>query len=383
MESEVRQQLSDGHLSPDNLSLAEMFIEAYGWHNFQQARKNGPNGPASTMATSIMEAAGGVTSAAFANITGQVIYNRLMAGYKNEDFVFTKLIPEYQTEFTFEKLAKVTPIGDKALSRGEAEAYAIAGVSQDWIHGPATEDRGLIVPVTWEAIFFDRTGMVTKEASDVGHGYGLNREKRATDVVIDENAGAKSAALGGHRYHWRDVDIGATYADNSGSHNWDNLSATTALVDWTSVDAVVQLANQVLDPNTSEPVAVECKHLVVPKSLEQAAKRIIHATDVRVTTPGFNTSGNPSQTTAPNPFKDAFEVITSRYLYARMATKTNWFLGDISKAFLYFVNRKMDTQQAPTNNQDEFNRRVVLQWRVSEHGNYGTVDPRMCFKATA
>jgi hypothetical protein len=382
MESEIKERFDAGDISTNDFDLGKLFAEAYGDHHYFACRKNGPKGPHSTMATTIMEAAGGVTTAAFANITGQIIYNRLMEGYTNEEFVFTKLIPEYQTEFSFEKMAMVTPIGDKAVTRGEAEPYAIAGLSQDWIRGPVTEDRGFIVPVTWEAIFFDRTGQLTREASEVGHAFGLGKEKRAVDAVIDENAGAKSAALGGHRLHWRDVDIGATYNDNTGNHTFDNLAGTNTLIDWTSVDTVDQLFNQILDPNTNEPVAINPVHLIAPKGLEKTATRIQKATTVRVTTPGFAVSANPNQTEVANPYAGKFEVISSRYLYNRMATKTSWYYGDVRRALLCFINRKMDVQQAPSNNAAEFERRIVMMWRASEHSNFGTVNSRYLAKST-
>jgi hypothetical protein len=39
--------------------------------------------------------------------------------------------------------------------------------------------------------------------------------------------------------------------------------------------------------------------------------------------------------------------------------------------------------QAPSNNQDEFHRRIVQQYRVNERGAYVVVQPRAAVKCTA
>jgi hypothetical protein len=49
------------------------------------------------------------------------------------------------------------------------------------------------VPVTKEAIFFDRTHLVLSRAAEVGEVLGLNKEKRLIDLVI----GAKN------NYKWK------------------------------------------------------------------------------------------------------------------------------------------------------------------------------------
>jgi hypothetical protein len=327
-------------------------------------------------ARALTEANGAVMTNAFQNISGQIVYSATLDKYQSEEFVFQKLIPEVATQFLDgEKIAGITQIGDEVAVRNEADPYALAGVGEDWIFTPPVKDRGVIIPVTWEAIFADRTGQLLERCGDVGYWSGQNREKRAIDCVVDENVTT-------HRYNWRGTTI-ATYGDNSGTHSWDNLAASNALVDWTDVDAAEQVFNGLTDPYTAEPIEVEPRHLIVVKALEQTARRILSATEIRVATPGYATTGNPTETHMANPYLNKYELVTSRLLAARMATDTSWFLADVTKMAKYMVAEKMQVVQAPSNNQDEFHRRIVAQYRVNERGAYVVVQPRAAVKSTA
>jgi hypothetical protein len=111
----------------------------------------------------------------------------------------------------------------------------------------------------------------------------------------------------------------ATYNDNTGTHTWDNLTATNGLVDWTNINTAKQVFNALTDPYTGEPLDVTPKHLVAAMGLEQTALRILSATEIRVTTPGYATTGNPTQTVRDNPYRNYLQLVTSRLLGARMA----------------------------------------------------------------
>lgn len=367
-----------GDAAPSDFDMGALFEACFGWHNFVACRRD-----KQVLVTDIMEAAGGVSNAAFTGISGQIVYAETLQKYEDEEFVFTKLIPERKSPYTFEKIAGITRIGGEVLKVPEGQPYPIAGVGQTWIHGPETEKRGLIIPVTREAVFFDRTGDLLDRCGEVGYWVGQEEEERAIDCVIDENGGAKSAAVGGHRYHWRDVSI-STYNDNTGTHTWDNLAASNGLVDWTDLDAADQLLNAMTDPDTGKPAVFDGKHLVVTKQNEKIAMFIKHATSLDRITPGYATTGNPTYNGgAPNPWSSSFEIITSRLLAQRLATDTNWFYGDVKKAFFKAVNFPFQTMQAPANSHDEFHRDIVLQYRADARNNFGTREPRAMIRNTA
>lgn len=370
----VKELFEAKEVKANNIDLGRLFEECYGTHHFRACRDREQLAN-DVFTQSLREADGAVTTAAFMNITGQIVYTTTLEAYEAEDFTITKLIPEQDTKFLDgEKIAGITEIGDQAAVRAEEQPYTLAGVGEDWIFTPPPKDRGLIIPVTFEALFADRTGKLLERCADVGKFLGVNREKRAVDCLIDENVTA-------HRYNWRGTVI-ASYGDNSGTHTWDNLSATNGLTDWTNLDKAEQVFNGLLDPYTGEPIAISPRHLVVSKQNEQTARRIVSATEIRVVTPGYATSGNPTQTNAPNPYSNKYEVVTSRYVGFRQATKTDWFLADVAKYAKYMVIERMQTAQAPPNNKDEFERRIVAQYRGNEWGAYVVVQPRASVKST-
>ncbi len=324
--------------------------------------------------TELRETASVVSSSQFAKINGQLLITAVMEGYEQEDFVFTRMIPTVQTQFSGERIPGITVIGDEALAVDEGRPYPKAGVSQTYIDTPATTKRGMMIDVTKEAIFFDRTGFLAERCREVGKHLGLNKEKRAIDCIIDEN-------VTDHRYRWRDQTI-ATYGDNSGTHSWDNLAATNGLVDWTDIDAAEQLFASMLDPDTGEPILMTPTTLIVTRQNLFTARRIVNATEVIVQTPGFATSGNPTETKAANPVSN-YTIATSNQLSARMATKTSWFLGDPAKAFRYMENWPITVVQAPANSEAEFTLDVVQRFKASERGAFATMEPRAMVKNTA
>lgn len=139
-----------------------------------------------------------VNTAAFANITGQIVYSAMLESYQNSAFIGDQLMPTVPTEFKSEKIPGVTRIGDMAEIVPEGEEYPYAGVSEDWIETAETKKRGFIIPITKEAIFFDRTGMVLQHARMLGQDFGINKEKRQLSV-----------ALGGtNTYKWKGTTCG-------------------------------------------------------------------------------------------------------------------------------------------------------------------------------
>lgn len=361
------------------LPLAKIFEGCFGadaWRRYRSmvAREAMAQG----FVRALTEAEGAVSTSAFLNITGQIVYSWVMDPLPGEeDFPFSRIIPETGPVMTLqeEKIPGLTRMGDVIQPRYEADPYALAGFGEDWIFRPQLLDRGVIIPITWEAFFEDKTGQIQARAQEVGYWGRVNREKRAIDAVIDENTTA-------HRYKWRGTTI-ASYGDNSGTHSWDNLQATNALVDWTDIDNAKQTFNALVDPYTGEPLNVTPRHLVATMGLEQTALRILSATEIRVATPGYATSANPTQTIRDNPYRNTLQLVSSRLLAARQATDTDWYVGDLTAYARYFWAERPDVTQAPPDHPDNYHRRIVQQYRFNERGEYCVVNPRAMVKNTA
>ena len=317
-----------------------------------------------------MEASGAITSNDFSNITGQVIYNALMEDLAPENTVFQELFPTVSTQFSGEKLAGIANLGDVAQTVAENTNYPLAITSQDWIETPTTTKRGVIVPVTKEAIFFDRTGELINKASAVGQALRLNKEKRAIDCLVDENTTA-------HRYKWRGTSYGS-YVDTP----WDNLNGTSALVDWTDINEVEQLFAGITDPNTGEPVVVGGATLCCGPAKRMQANYIRNATQVVIHSGGYATSGNLTETVGPNPLRP-FEVVSSALFATRVTNANYWFYGDPRRYAKYMENWPITVTQAPAGSHEEFHRDVVMQYKASERGAFAVVQPRMMIKSAA
>lgn len=365
----------------DHVDLGKLFCECFGWHEFHQSRAHPCEDGyllSDVIERAMKESTGAVMTTAFQNISTDMVSATILDKYNAEAATFTPLIPEVDTKFLDgEKQIGLTEIGDELAIRGEAQAYQLAGVGENWIFTPSILDRGVIIPVTWEALFNDRTGKLLEYCRDVGKWGGVNREKMAIDCFVDENVTT-------HRYNWRGTVI-ASYNDNTGSHTWDNLQASNGLVDWTDVDSAEQLLNNITDPFTSEPIEIDAKHLVCTKQNEAVASYILNATDLERVTPDYTASGSgrPVTTKYANPYKGKYQLVTSRLLAARMATDTDWFLTDIGAYARCMVAERPNTVMAPTNSHDEFHRRIVQQFRFNQRLQYVVVEPRASVKNTA
>jgi hypothetical protein len=362
--------LVGGQMKPEEFSVRDIFESIIpDGRSICDAWQRGEN-------VSLQEAAGATSSALFANIGGQVVYTKMLESFVAEDLVFSKRIPTVPTPFNGEKIPGIAGIGDNAEVVPEGDPYPVAGVSEDYVETPSTVKRGLIVPFTKEAIFFDRTNMILKRAGEVGDYLAVNKEKRAIDCVIDENTTA-------HRYKWRST----SYATYQTSTPWINSKTSNALVDWTDVDALEQLFANLVDPNTGEPIILKGLQLIVTPQLYNTAKYILQATQIALQAGGFATNGNLFQTQAPNPvgsnspFSGPYELVTSRRLPGRLATDTDWFLGDIAGAFAYMENFPLTVVTSPPNSEDEFKRDIVVQYKASERGAYTVVQPRKICKS--
>lgn len=317
----------------------------------------------------------------FSDITGQIVFSKILEGYQDEQFAFQKEIPVVNTDIQdMEKIPGLGHIGDESLTVMEGEPYPDVGFSQDYIEVAAKTKRGMIVSLTKEAIFGDKTGLILPRVRKLGVYQGLNLEKRCIDAVIDENAGAVSAVLGGHRYHWK----GTSYATYQTSTPYDNVTTSNGLLDWTDVENALLTIQAITDPFTGEPVSIMARDIIVTPQNYMTALRILNATDVRNHTTGYPTSGNVVEYSAANPVSGmGFRVISSQLLASRAATDTDWWIGDLKGAVNRFVNWDIQTEEAGPNHPDAFRRDVVMQVKVAVKDAVSVIEPRYLHESRA
>lgn len=356
--------LQEGQVKPHELSLTQLFerLVEGGRELVDEWRHYREN---STI--SLHES--GVQSTAFTNITGQIMVNTVMQAYQNEQFIGDQLCRTMPTRLRHgERIPGLSQIGNEAEAIGEGKPYPLVGFGEDWIETPAAVKRGMICAITREALADDLTGQILERARQVGEWIGYNREIRILQTAL----GITSS------YKRKNNSIVATYGDNSGDHDWDNLAASNALVDWTDVEAAELLFDGMLDPNTGTPIVVNPNTIVVPTALKHTARRVLSATETRS---GDITTGTGMQTVSVNPL-DNYNVVTSRLVKTVTSSDSTWFLGDFPGAFAYMEVSPITTVQAPSNSHDEFHRDVVFQYKTSEWGAPAVLEPRKVVKCT-
>jgi hypothetical protein len=356
----LREALREGHLRAEDFSLRELAEATVGpgWIKQMDPRNGGVR---------LLEAGDAVDVTAFSNITGQVIYSKILEAYTQEAFVLSRLVETVPTRFDGEKIPGIGRIRDEVAEVRPGMPYPSVGLGEDYIETPSTTKRGFIVPVTREAIFFDRTHLVLQRASEVGEVLGLNKEKRLIDLAIGTV----------NNYKWKGTSYNTYYGPTDGGP-WVNV-LDQELVDWTSLDAAEQQFADILDPNTGEPVLIEANTLLVMPAYRHAAARILGAADLI-----YGALSDKVRTTYPNPYNRTYRFYESRLAYRRIIAsgqnadnaKKWWFLGDFRRAFAYMENWPITVAQSPANSEADFNQDIVIRFKASERGAAAVIDPR-------
>ena len=325
---------------------------------------------------------GAVTTAAFSNITGQIVYNEILNAWENPAFIAGMLTRTVPTSFLDgEKIAGISRVADDAEAIGEAQPYPLTGVTEEYVETPRPVKRGHILPLTREVIIADRTATLLDRAQSITMSMLINKEKRVLDTVLGVDTTWK-----------RNGSVAtATYANSTTApHNFDNL-ITDVLEDYTDVEAAIKAFDAIVDPNTGEPVMNTINQVIVASPKLYTARRILSATQVRGSTSNL-------ETLSPNPLNNAsmgaasvtgFELLTSPYVGLRAIAghgsnnDDNWWIGDFRKAFRYMQIWPLSTTMLPSSSEWEFQNDIVRAWKVSEFGVPAVIEPRHVIRSSA
>lgn len=362
----LQEAFREGDLKPEDVSIRDL-AEALIPDGHQWVRQLDPR---NMSGVNLLEAGDGVDITAFLNVTGQVVYSKIMESFSQESFVASKLVDTIPTRLDGEKIPGITRVADDVEAVHPGMPYPNLGFGEDYVETPSTTKHGFIVPVTREAIFFDRTHLVLQRAAEVGEVLGLNKEKRLLDLIIGST----------NNYNAN----GTSYDTYQTSSPWVNSLASNELTDWTNVDAAEQLFAEILDPHTGEPVLVQANTVLVMPAYRLAAHRVFNATDI-----SYTGSGQETTTNAANPLGN-YQVEASRLAYRRVIAsgeaaadaKKWWFLGDFRRAFAYMENWPITVTQAPPNSEAEFTNDIVIRFKASERGAAAVLNPRYVVKST-
>jgi hypothetical protein len=359
-----------GGVSPDEFSIKDL-AGAFITEDGKPIGMNGIERIYKPSGTSLLEAGSAVSTTAFSNVTGQLLISKLLMAYQAEEFVGSRLVDTIPTRLDGEKIPgaeNVSDAGNDPLTVHEAQEYPSYGFGEDYIETPSTTKRGMIIPISREAIFFDRTGFVMTRAANVGEVLGVNKEKRILDVII--------GASGSNNYKRKGTSFATYYSANDSGRPYTNHLSDNTLTDWESIDAAEDLFAEMTDPNTSEPIIIGGTQLLVPPQLRTTSWRIRNATSVRSGTSNIVISGNPAPAGSLTSF-------SSRLLYSRLTSfssaalaKAYWFYGDFKKAFAYMQNWPITVSKAITGSEADFTSDIVVRFKASERGAAAVLEPR-------
>ena len=366
--------LREEHLKPEDFSIRDL-AEATIPDGVEYVRSICDQSMQGSESLQVIEAAGAVDTSAFVNITGQIVYTEIRKQFDMPEFIGGQLARTVPTRFNGEKIPGVSGLGDNASTVVEGKGYPYVGVTEEYIQTPATTKRGFIVPVTKEALFFDRTAEVLNRCRDVGYWLALNKEKR----IIAQATGLQNAGTAVASTYNRNGTLYATY-NTSGA--WVNdIASGNALTDWTKIETVMLNFDALTDPNTGEVIMVMPKILLVPTALRFTAKRIVDALEVDY---GSNTTNTPwNLARSANPVGGMFQVLSSPLIKKATNDSTMWFLGDFQRAFSYMENWPITVTQAPANSEMEFTHDIVARFKASERGVATASEPRYVGRSKA
>lgn len=346
-------------LRPEDFSireLAETLVpDGREWvRNMDPTRKSG---------RFIVSEAGAVHTGLFSNITGQIVYNRLMESYKQPGLIGDLLVDTTPTTLQDgERIAGIGAIGDTAGVVKERDPYPLVGLSEDWIDTPVTTKRGHILAITREMIIADRTGVLLREAARVGDMLGINREKRILSVVLGIT----------NNYKWR----GTTYNTYQASTPWINTASNT-LTDFTDIENAELKFDAMTDPNTGEPISIMVDTIIVPTALKKTLNNIIKSTEFR-----YATSSAAFTAVGPNPIEASYRVLSNPFVKSITSSAAKWYIGQPRKAFTYMEVWPITVVQAADNSEPEFTQDIVARYKASEKGVCAVIDPRYMVENT-
>ena len=232
-----------------------------------------------------------VAASQFNVLVGVLVSTKVMDAYKTYTGVVDQLISPFSSNLETDKVPGAYLTGSLSNVGEGAEYPQVADIKDKWVE-IGHQKRGLILNITDEAVRFDRTGLVMREAAKLGDRMGRDRESRIMKVIQDTALPYKAWYPSGTQEDLYQHAAGST------SHTYDNLT-TDALNDYTDVSALFTLLRSMKDDN-GDPIDVLPQILLVPVSLQIKAARVIMN---EVLAGGTNNEYNVLKWVLPTTFK--------------------------------------------------------------------------------
>lgn len=330
----LTEQLREGTVRPEQFSLLAL------WEGFVGAARETLQHARASMAAGFVPAARetmqeAVGAAAFSYVTGNVITQAVIAAYEMRQSTLDSLVSPISSRFRVEPLVGFQASGS-LLDVGEGEEYQDDVMAEKAVQAPEPVKRGRAITITEEAILYDQTGQILARARMRGDQLRKDRESRGMKRIQDLANPTPPVGMLPNIYkcYYPIVSGSPTQTDlyrtAAGSTSWHNRTinslASTALTDWTSLDAAMALFASMTDEN-GDPIVIEPNTLLVPYALWSTAHRIVNAIEV------WNVTGTATRTTvSPNVVRTIAGTLIPLWS-PYMNDTTTWYLGDPKSQF--------------------------------------------------
>lgn len=293
-----------------------------------------------------------LSSSAFPIIAGEIISSVIIEKYqafpKNGDKL-TRTVPS--------KL-KVSQIpGWKAIGKirkvNEREPYGQVVPPDEKNVTIKNFKRGGMLDLTKESLFFDQTGQLLDDASDLGEEAARDREEIIMNAVVDLNSQSLSNA---ELYSGGNLNL--LTGNSLGTAGWENTHVS--LIDKK-------------DDNTQKPIWVfgEKPILLVPSGLFPIAWKLA------------NNEYGPQGTANldKNMAQNMFDIVVNPYL---TKASTTWWYGGFKRQFRWEEVWPLETfTRVGQDTQEGFSKDVIQQFKVSLYGGCGASDTRYVYENQA
>jgi len=301
----------------------------------------------------------------FNTLVGVLVSTKVMQAYTP----FTVIVDQLVTQFTSTQESDRVPgayIAGSLEDVGEGAEYPHTADIKEKYVTISHQKRGLILDVTDEAVRFDRTGLVMREAVKLGQRMGRDRESRIMKIVQDVTSYKAWYPSGSQEDLYQN-------AAGSASHTYDNLT-TDALADYTDVTPLFTLLRLMKDEN-GDPIHVMPEILLVPVTLQVTAARVI-MNDVLAG--GTNNERNALKFVLPGTFK----VLAHPDLDAQ--STIIWYLGDFKSQFVekVVIPPQVVIRRYGDNNEDAWRKDIVASYKVRYDSKVGATDYVFVGKST-
>jgi hypothetical protein len=229
----------------------------------------------------------------------------------------------------------------------------------------AATKKGKILVVTWEMVKNDDLRMITRLVSEMGRAAARTLGKFVFDLVLNVSGGV--------------INAGTIY-DSTALYTSGHSNLTTNALAYDSLDAgIIAMMNQT-QPDSSEPLGIRSKYLLVPGELRGTAKVMVESEKIPI-------SSGPGTQESINPNFGRVEPIVIPNGFLR-SDKNNWYLiadpQDVESIVIGFLDGKENPeiflQDQPTvatvftNDQIKYKVRHVYNGVVTDYrGFYGGI----------